>query len=97
MEILLQDKSHFLHKKEGLQDKNKGYVLARAGEEIFHRFLGEVCHHGPLDPGQWQGHPTHEMTRTGNSLECQRCHLRTRILNDQMCVTPNFEDPAPSL
>ena len=69
------------------------YVLAKAGEEIFHRFLGEVCHHGPLDPSLWQGHPTHEMTRMGNLLECQKCHLRTRFNNGQITLTTKLRGP----
>ena len=74
-------------------DRCKGYVLARAGEEIFHRFLGEVCYHGPLEASKWFGHPTHEMLRTGNSLECNLCHLRTRIHGDEITLTQKLRSP----
>ena len=60
----------------------RGYVLARAGEESFNRFLGEVCHHGPLEAHLWHGHHSHRMTRTGAQIECERCHERARIRNN---------------
>ena len=64
----------------------RSYVLARAGEDIFNRFLGEVCHHGPLASDLWQGHPTHQMLRTGKVVECQKCHARTRMQHDKVIL-----------
>lgn len=63
------------------------YILARAGEDQFNQFLGSYCHHGPLDPEAWMGHPTHQMWRTGNQAECQSCKSKTRLVGERFEVT----------
>ena len=57
----------------------RSYILARTNEEAFNRFVGEPCYHGPLEPSLWEGHASHTMLRTGQSIECSRCHARTRM------------------
>ena len=69
----------------------RSYVLARAGEEIFTRFIGEFCHHGPLASNLWHGHPTHHIHRSGNVVECQKCHARARIQNEQVKLTEKLK------
>ena len=70
----------------------KGYVLARAGEEILNRFLGEVCHHGPLAAELWQGHPSHQMERNGNTVERQRCHGRAKFQGSKLLLTTKLRN-----
>ena len=71
----------------------RSYVLARAGEEIFARFLGEVCHHGPLASDLWCGHPSHQMMGTGNVVECSKCHIRTRMQDGAVILTAKLRSP----
>ena len=74
----------------------RSYVLARAGEDIFNRFLGEVCHHGPLASDRWHGHSTHQMHRTGNTVECQKCHARSRVQQDVILLTDKLRRRCPT-
>ena len=79
---------HFRLEKAYLRCSLRGnYVLARAGEDTFNLFLGEVCHTGPIDRDQWSGHPTHQMTRTGNTVECSCCHQRSRVYEAAIILT----------
>lgn len=71
----------------------RSYILARAGEEQFHRFLGSPCHHGLLDPADWQGHASHEMMRTGTQATCRLCNLRTKLNGDTFEVTAKLRQP----
>ena len=65
----------------------KSYILARTNEEAFTRFVGEPCHCGPLEPSLWLGHVSHTMQRTGQTVECSRCHARTRIVGKTITMT----------
>ena len=64
----------------------KSYILARTNEEAFNRFVGEPCR-GPLEPSLWLGHVTQTMKRTGQTVECSRCHARTRMSGEQVTLT----------
>ena len=88
------DTHHFRLDKAYLRRTQcRSYVLARAGEDIFSRFLGEVCHHGPLSSRDWHGHPTHKMTRSGNLVECDHCHQRARFHGNDISLTVKLRRP----
>lgn len=65
----------------------KSYILARTNEEAFSRFVGEPCYHGPLEPRLWNGHVSHTMVRTGQAIECSRCHARSRVADGVVQLT----------
>ena len=65
----------------------KSYILARTNEDAFNRFVAEPCHVGPLKADEWPGHGSHTMQRKGTSLECTRCHARTKFHNGEIKLT----------
>ena len=65
----------------------KSYILARTNEDAFNKFVAEPCHVGPVPPDEWPGHGSHTMMRKGTTLECSRCHSRTRQANGEIKMT----------
>ena len=69
----------------------KSYILARCNEDAFSRFVGEPCYCGPLEPRLWHGHESHTIERKGQSIECTRCHARSRISDGTVQMTSRLK------
>ena len=74
----------------------RSYILARTNEESFNRFIGEPCHCGPLEPSLNTAHVTHTLARHGMSVECTRCHGRTKIVENLLVLTTKMRQRCSS-
>ena len=74
----------------------RSYILARTNEDAFNRFVGEPCHCGPLEAGLMTAHVTHTLTRWGSAVECARCHVKSKIVDNKLQLNSKLRTRCPT-
>ena len=68
--------------------KCHGRQLKHSSKEKLEALAMTKCWHGEWTPeGQWNGHHTHQMWRTGRKIFCQRCKANALVKGEQIAAS----------